>query len=140
MDGDSAPGNAPTPGPVVRLVGVYDADGGLVGEARYVIGHLLGRLECALCDITHGPVRRKRDFDDLRARLGVRFELVHRNERDAATARATADRLPCVVAEVDGEMVVVLEADDLRRCGGEVTRFEQVLREALAARALTLPG
>ena len=30
------------------LAMVYDADGGLVGEVRYVVGHLLGRAECAL--------------------------------------------------------------------------------------------
>ena len=51
------------------LAMVYDADGGLVGEVRYVVGHLLGRAECALCDITHGPVRRKQAFDELVADL-----------------------------------------------------------------------
>lgn len=46
--------------PIVRYTGIYNADGGLVGEVRYVVGHLLGTAECALCDITHSPVRRKR--------------------------------------------------------------------------------
>lgn len=125
---------------VDRLVGVYDADGGLAGEARYVIGHLLGRLECALCDITHGPLRRKRAFDDLRARLGVPFELVHRNERSLEVAAATQGALPCVVASAGGKVVEVLGADDLRACGGEVAEFERLLRAALDARALQLPG
>lgn len=125
---------------VDRLVGVYDADGGLVGEARYVIGHLLGRLECALCDITHGPVRRKRDFDDLRARLGVPFDVVHRNERSAEVAAATRDALPCVVAQVGGQVVDVLGKADLQQCGGDVAAFERALRAALDARALRLPG
>ena len=30
---------------VSEFVGVYDADGGIAGEAKYVVGHLLGRLE-----------------------------------------------------------------------------------------------
>ena len=30
---------------VTKLVGVYDADGGVAGEAKYVVGHLLGRDE-----------------------------------------------------------------------------------------------
>jgi hypothetical protein len=128
------------PATIERLVGVYDADGGLVGEARYVIGHLLGRLECALCDITHGPLRRKRDFDALAARLGVPFELVHRNERRPEVAAATGAALPCVVAEVDGEVVTVLDRDDLRQCGGDVAAFEQRLRSALDARTLRLPS
>ena len=46
---------------MVELVGVYAADGGLVGEVAYVVGHLLGRTECALCDVTHETLRRKPD-------------------------------------------------------------------------------
>ena len=79
---------------------VYDADGGIVGEARYVVGHLLGRAECALCDITHGPVRRKQDFDRLVAELaaeGHRVEVHHRNEQRDGQADASAGRLPCVL-------------------------------------------
>lgn len=30
------------------VLAAYNADGGLVGEARYVVGHLLGRTECQL--------------------------------------------------------------------------------------------
>ena len=74
---------------VTELVGVYDADGGVAGEAKYVVGHLLGRLECALCDITHGPVWRKKSFDEFRRRLGVPFEVVHRNERSSEVEAAT---------------------------------------------------
>ena len=35
--------------PTERLVGVYDADGGIRGEVAHVLGHLVGRTECALC-------------------------------------------------------------------------------------------
>ena len=83
---------------VIEVIGVYDADGGVVGELRYVIGHLVGRAECSLCDITHGRVRRKAGFDALADRLGVPLTVVHRNERADDLAAATGDALPCVVA------------------------------------------
>ncbi len=38
---------------VVRLIGVYDADGTLRGELGYWVGARLGRRHCSLCDITH---------------------------------------------------------------------------------------
>ena len=41
-----------------ELVGVYHADGSLLGEARYVVGKILGRAHCSLCDITHDMVRK----------------------------------------------------------------------------------
>jgi hypothetical protein len=45
--------------PVRRLVGVYDADGTLRGEVGYWVGARLGRAHCALCDITHSPIRER---------------------------------------------------------------------------------
>lgn len=125
------------PRTVTRLIGVYDADGGVAGELRYVVGHLLGRAECSLCDITHGRLRRKAEFDDLRDRLGVPFDVVHRNERTPEVVAATG-ALPCVLAVTTGGRDVVLGPDDLRECAGDVERFERVLRDALGARGLTL--
>jgi hypothetical protein len=122
---------------VTSLIGVYDADGGVAGELRYVVGHLLGRAECSLCDITHGRLRRKAEFDDLRDRIGVPFDVVHRNERTPELAAATG-ALPCVVAITSGGRDVVLGPDDLRECAGDVGRFERDLRDALRARGLTL--
>jgi hypothetical protein len=127
-----------TPASVSGLIGVYDADGGVAGELRYVVGHLLGRAECSLCDITHGRVRRKAAFDALRVRLGVPFEVVHRNERRADVAAATGDALPCVLAVTGTGLVVLLDGDELRACGGDVDRFETALRAAVSAGDLTL--
>lgn len=117
---------------VDRLAMVYDADGGLVGEARYVVGHLLGRTECALCDITHGPVRRKADFDLLLAELTVPVDVVHRNEQEPEVAAATAGHLPCVAGRRQGSWSVVITADELRGCAGDVGRFGELVRRVLA--------
>jgi hypothetical protein len=125
-------------GVVTELVGVYDADGGLAGEARYVVGHLLGRLESALCDITHGPVRRKKSFDAFRARLDVPFEVVHRNELSPEVEAATADALPCVAARTESGWTVVLGRVDLASFGGDVDQLERGLHRAIATRGLTL--
>ncbi len=113
---------------------VYDADGGLVGEARYVVGHLLGRAECALCDISHGPVRRKAAFDELLASLSVPVDVVHRNEQAPDVAGVTRDRLPCVAARSGSGWAVLVSADELRSCGGDVARLGEVVRAALADR------
>lgn len=117
---------------IIRYLGVYDADGGIVGELRYVIGHLLGTAECALCDITHSPVRRKPTWDRMVADLGVPFDLRHRDELTPAEAAAIAPMgLPVVAAELaDGRLVRVLDGDDLTACGGDVEAFRRRLREA----------
>jgi len=132
-----------TPDPrVTRLVGVYRAEGSLSGEIAYVVGKLLGRAHCSLCDITHSPIRRKAAWDRMAAGLGVPFELVHLDERDAATTALVTgwDDSPAVLAEVDGALRVVLGPDDLEPIGGDVDRFASALRAALDRLALTLPS
>jgi len=55
---------------VTGLIGVYDADGGLLGEAAYVWGKVRRTRHCALCDITHGRVQRRPEWDQMVADLG----------------------------------------------------------------------
>lgn len=119
---------------VVRLVGVYDADGGIAGELRYVVGHLLGRVECALCDITHSPVRRKRSWDALVADLPVPIVTVHRNEIPPDIAPVVSvDRLPAVYAvRPDGSAAELVGRDELRGLHGSVDAFGALVRERLA--------
>lgn len=121
----------------MRYLGVYDADGGLAGELRYVVGHLLGTAECALCDITHSPVRRKRAWDAMVAELDAPFDLRHRNELTEVEMLALAPMgLPVVAAELaDGGWVELLGRDALDACDGDVDTFTRVLRAAVADHA-----
>ena len=111
---------------------VYNADGGVVGEARYVLGHIFGRTECALCDITHSPLRRKPEWDRMIARLPVPLHVLHRNELApelAALLGGTA--LPIVIAHHDdGSVSQMLAADELAGLGGSVEAFALALGKA----------
>jgi hypothetical protein len=119
---------------VTELVGVYDADGGLLGEAAYVWGRLRGTRHCGLCDITHSTVRRKGEWDRMAARLPVPVRLLHLNELDDELAAAVAaTRAPVVLArEVDGwrELIGAAELDEM---AGSVSAFEAAVRGRLAA-------
>jgi hypothetical protein len=114
---------------IVSYTGVYNADGGIVGEVRYVIGHLLGTAECALCDITHSPVRRKPEWDRMLARLGVPFAALHRNELDAPLLAAIGTTpLPAVFAHhLDGTITIAISAERLDSMGGSVREFENAI-------------
>ncbi|MGC5171993.1 hypothetical protein ACPW96_13060 [Micromonospora sp. DT81.3] len=115
---------------IVAYSGIFNADGGLVGEARYVLGHLLGTAECALCDITHSAIRRKPEWDRMVARVGVPVVLLHRNELDERLKAVIRNvRLPVVLAHrADGSTTVALTAEQLAGLGGSVGRFEDALR------------
>jgi hypothetical protein len=126
---------------ITELIGVYHADGGLVGEARYVIGHLLGLTHCALCDITHSPVRRKPEWDRMVAGLGVPFVLLHLNQMPPDVAEVVAREGPPIVLVRlgDDQLSPVLGSPDLDGVGGSVEAFAAALQAELAARGWTLP-
>ncbi len=123
---------------VIRLIGVYAADGGLRGELSYLAGRYLKGQHCELCDITHSPLRRRREWDAFTAQLGVPFDLVHRNERDEATQRATEGEEPCIAAQTSsGAILIVISAAEMSQLTN-VHEFSQALEGALRARHLNL--
>ena len=123
---------------VRRLIGVYDADGGLRGEIAYVAGKVTGR-HCTLCDITHSPVRRRREWDSYVSTLPVPFEVVHRNERSMALQRVTEGREACVVAECrDGSLVFLLSNEALAQAA-DVAGLAQAVASAIAEAGLQWP-
>ena len=128
------------PQTVDSLVGVYDADGSLAGELAYVVGKALGRRHCALCDITHGTFRRRPEFDECAAGLGVPFELVHLDERADDVRAASDGHVPCVLARTGGDLVRLVDRSGLERCGKDPARLAAAVRTAAGERGLTLPG
>ena len=123
--------------PVIQgLVGVYHANGSVRGELAYLVRKLTGRGHCALCDITHGVLRRRPSFDACVADLPVAFDLVHLDERSAEVAAASEGRTPCVLARIDGGIVLLLDAETLTSCDGDPTELRTALDEAVTRHGL----
>ena len=118
------------------ITAVYNADGGLRGEAAYVIGHLLGTTSCSLCDITHSPLRRKPEWDAMVATLPFPLIVRHRNEvTPELSAALEGETLPLVAAEGPEGITWVLTADELDQCEGSPAAFREALLAALADQA-----
>ena len=119
---------------VTELVGVYDADGSLLGELSYVWGKVRGTRHCGLCDITHARVRRKPEWDAMVARLPVPLRVLHLDELDnalhAVVARTGA---PVLLARDTGQdWREALGAQALDAMDGSVGAFEASVRSFLA--------
>lgn len=125
---------------VLEVVGVYDADGSLWGEVRYVIAKVRGTAHCSLCDTTHSGWRRRSSWDQMVARLGVPMRLVHLDERDEEIARVSGATTPCVLARVLAassagvpDLVVLLGPQDLEQVAGDPAAFERLLRDRVSS-------
>lgn len=118
------------------LIGVYKADGGIVGELSYFLGHLVGIRNCSLCDITHSPIMKKSAFKDFEKRLlaerNIDIRLVHMNERTEAELAASKGREPCVLLQYeDGSISMFLDYVELKAAHGSVKSFEKLVRSRL---------
>ena len=111
--------------------GVYHADGGIVGELRYVFGKIRGTAHCALCAITHSYVSEKKTMKECRSNSPVPFHLVHLNEQSEGLQSITERMTPCVVAETDDDFQIILFSDELEECNKKVELFQEKLDVAL---------
>ena len=123
---------------VTALYGVYDADGGIRGELRYLWGAYVRNQHCSLCDITHSKVRRRPQWTEFVSRCAVPFHALHLNELDPDVAAFVDGRAPCVIAQTESGYEFVLDDAQLRACAGSVEHFEAALAEALATGGLVL--
>ena len=118
---------------VIRLIGVYDADGTVLGELSYFLRARVGRAHCALCDITHGRVRERADWRACRDELPVPFVTYHRDDQPDEVRAAASGIAPVVLAESDSGFRVVAGPDDLEACAGSPERLVAILRASISA-------
>jgi hypothetical protein len=125
---------------IVRLIGVYDADGSVLGELKYFVGVRLGRAHCALCDVTHGLVRERAEWRATRDRLRVPFVTFHRDDQPPDVRAATAGELPAVLARTSsGTFVRVAGPDEVRACDGSPAALAALVDSVVSARDLDRP-
>ena len=120
----------------IELIGIYDADGSVMGEIKYIYNKVFKNKHCSLCDITHGSIKEKGEFKACKARLPIPLRTIHLDEQDDDLRRFTSINIcvPCVVGRKTNDhnnFDIVLNNDDLQSCDKSVDRFEKLLRQRL---------
>jgi hypothetical protein len=122
--------------PRATLIGVYKADGGIIGELSYFFGHLVGARSCSLCDISHSPIRKKSSFKalerDLLKEHNIAIKMLHMNERNERELKASAGREPCMLLEYpDGSISMFLDYVELKAISGSVSSLRKLILSRL---------
>lgn len=122
--------------PRATLIGVYKADGGIIGELSYFFGHLVGARSCSLCDISHSPIKKKSSFKalerDLLKEHNIAIKMLHMNERNERELKASAGREPCMLLEYsDGSISMFLDYVELKAISGSVSSLRKLILSRL---------
>jgi len=118
------------------LIGVYKADGGIVGELTYFFGHLVGVRSCSLCSISHSPIMKKTSFKALEQHLlaehGIVVRMIHLNERNEREQLASEGREPCILLEYpDQSISMFIDSSDLTALSGSVSSLKKLIVSSL---------
>lgn len=124
--------DAPSHTGVQRLIGVYDAEGTLRGELTYWVGARLGRAHCSLCDITHGLLREKGEWQACRAGLPVPFDTYHRDDQPDDVRAVLAGTYPAVLAATDAGPVLLVGPAELEACHGSPEALVAAIEAAVS--------
>lgn len=125
---------------IVRLIGVYDAEGTLRGEAAYWIGARLGRRHCSLCEVTHGLFTEKNEWRSCRDGLPVPFDTYHRDDQPPQIRVISENRAPVVVAETTTGHVVLLDGQRIEEADGDPHQLVELIEKAVNERSLLWPA
>lgn len=137
---DSADASSTSSARIVRLIGVYDAEGTIRGEVSYWIGARLGRRHCSLCDVTHGAFTEKSAWKRCRSSFTVPFVTYHRDDQPDTVRQASGDRNPVVVAETNTGVVVLLSGSRIETADGDPDRLVELIESAAAEAGLVWPA
>ena len=108
---------------MTRIVGVYNADGSVLGELKFTMGKITGRSDCGLCDLTHGwnPFG-KPSWRNACSASSVEIELVHRDEITSGQNKVAGD-LPAVIIQLGETWRKLMSAEDISSFKGNSSEF-----------------
>ena len=106
-----------------QIYGIYNANGGIVGELKYFIGKITKSQHCELCDITNNLLLPKKLWKQFIDELSVPFTLLHLNEQPSDMAAYTAGKAPCIISKTNNQFSMMLDREELGKCEGNVLRF-----------------
>jgi hypothetical protein len=116
-----------------RLILVYSSDSGVRAMLVDVLKKLVGREDCALCEITYSPVGKRGEWLACEKRLGIIVDELHRDRLPDAWG-LNRDQLPCILARAGEEMPFVLVSrDEIGTCRASIEQLERRIRDALQA-------
>lgn len=117
-----------------KLVGVYNANGGLMGELSYIAGKVSGSTHCALCDITHGlnPLGKK-EWKEAMQCFPVPIEMVHLNEMDERTSALVKGTTPPVIVLLSPEEDrILITTEEIEGCNKDPQALVDLILERLS--------
>lgn len=112
-----------------KIIAIYNANGSLLGEMRYVFDKVFFNKHCALCDITHGmSYKAKTTWLEQVESFAIAIETLHLDEINDDIRQVVVDKVPCVVITEGDSINIVMSNEELQACDCDPEQFFERLR------------
>ena len=111
------------------MLGIYNDNGGIIGEIKNFAGKFFANQHCSLCDITHGKA--KNEWAKCEKNLPITIDFIHLNERNEAVKKYTNGVTPCVIGKTATGYVTVVTKYEMNETNGNVAEFEALIKKKL---------
>lgn len=125
---------------VERLILIFNAESGALAAIVDSTKKLFMLKGCTLCSITHGILGEKSEWKSCKEEIGVPVDYLHRDEVPEPMRRTVGQRLPCIVAQVGREFILLLTPEILERCKGNVADLKGKIAYHAATKNLEIPA
>ncbi len=114
-----------------RLIFIYNANSGLSSAILDSAKKLFNLKPCGLCTITHGLVSEKQDWKNCQAKLNLPIDYFHKDDMPDSLKQIVKNQLPCILTEVSGKAIILLNDEQINSCRGDVTVLQAKLKESI---------
>lgn len=114
-----------------RLILIYNANSGLAAAIADSAKKLFKLKACSLCTITHGLLKEKQAWQSCATEINVPIDYLHKDDMPDPVKKLVGDKLPSIVAQTDGKLLILLSVEEIDSCKGEVSNLQAKLKESL---------
>ena len=112
-----------------KLIFIYNAKSGLSSAIADSAKKLFKLKACGLCTITHGLVAEKKEWESCRTELNLPIDYFHKDDLPENLKKIVNNKLPCILAEINAEHTILLNAEEINSCSGNVSVLQTKLKE-----------
>ncbi len=114
-----------------RLILIYNAKSGLPSAVADSMKKLFKLKACSLCTITHGLLKEKQAWQSCTEELNVPIDYLHKDDMPAPIEKLVAGNLPSILAQIEGNTIILLTPEEIDSCKGEVSNLQIKIKETL---------
>ena len=108
---------------IQKIYCIYNAEGTLKGELKYIYDKFFNNIKCSMCEITHNTFLLKKRWNEKYSQFGTKIECLHLNELPKNIKELVINKTPCVVGQTNSRNKILLNDNELIKIKGDVDSF-----------------